>query len=89
MGDIGPEKLILIVIVLLLLFGARRIPEIAQSLGKGIRTFKQSLGGDDVPHDLPRELRARTAERERLPEARDVEPRQSAEPERREPKRLS
>lgn len=38
----GPE-LILIFVVILLLFGAKRIPEVAQGLGKGIREFKKSM----------------------------------------------
>ncbi|HEY7877382.1 MAG TPA: twin-arginine translocase TatA/TatE family subunit [Gemmatimonadaceae bacterium] len=39
----GIEKLVLIFLVVLLVFGARRIPEIAGSMGKGIREFKKSL----------------------------------------------
>ena len=41
--NIGPVELIIIVIVIMLLFGAKRIPELAQGLGKGIREFKKSL----------------------------------------------
>jgi sec-independent protein translocase protein TatA len=49
-GGIGPEKILLLVIVVLLLFGAKRIPEIGSSFGKGIREFKKSIGdsSDDV-----------------------------------------
>ena len=43
MGEIGFEKLLLIAVVVLLLFGAKRVPEIGASLGKGIREFKRSL----------------------------------------------
>jgi sec-independent protein translocase protein TatA len=43
MGGIGPEKIVLLFIVVLLLFGAKRLPEIGASLGKGIREFKGSL----------------------------------------------
>jgi sec-independent protein translocase protein TatA len=43
--SIGPEKILLIVLVLLLLFGARKIPELAGSMGKGIREFKRNLAG--------------------------------------------
>lgn len=39
----GPMELLLIVVVLLLVFGARRIPEIAQGMGKGIREFKRAM----------------------------------------------
>lgn len=40
MGSLGPFELILIFLVVLLVFGAKRIPEIARGLGKGIREFK-------------------------------------------------
>jgi sec-independent protein translocase protein TatA len=39
----GPTELIIILILVLVLFGAKRIPEIAQGLGKGIREFKKSM----------------------------------------------
>ena len=42
-GNIGWTEGILIAFVFLLLFGARRLPEIGQSLGKGIKEFKKSL----------------------------------------------
>jgi sec-independent protein translocase protein TatA len=39
----GPTELLLIFLAVLLLFGAKRIPEIAQGLGRGIRDFKKSM----------------------------------------------
>jgi len=47
MGEIGFEKILLILLVVLLLFGARRIPELAGSMGKGIREFKRNLSDPD------------------------------------------
>ena len=44
MFGIGPEKIVLLAVVALLLFGAKRIPEIGSSFGKGIHDFKKSLG---------------------------------------------
>ena len=49
-----PELLILLV-VLLLVFGAKRLPEMGRSLGKGMREFKDSVSGKDMD-DEPREL---------------------------------
>ena len=46
MDGFGPEKLIFILLILILVFGAKRLPEIGQSLGKGIREFKKSVRGD-------------------------------------------
>ncbi len=42
MGNIGTSELILILLVLFLFFGAKKIPEIAQGLGKGIREFRKA-----------------------------------------------
>lgn len=51
-GGIGVPELLLIFGAILLLFGAKRIPEIAKSLGKGIREFKSSVK-DDSSKDKP------------------------------------
>ncbi len=42
-GNIGMTEILLILLVILVLFGAKRIPELAQGLGKGMREFKKSL----------------------------------------------
>ena len=49
-GQIGMQEIILILFSLLLLFGARRLPELGQSLGKGIREFKRGL--NEIKEDL-------------------------------------
>ncbi len=41
--NLGTGEIIIILIVILLLFGAKRIPELARSLGKGIRSFKSGM----------------------------------------------
>lgn len=46
-GNFGWTEGLLIAFLFLLLFGARRLPEIGQSLGKGIREFKKSLTSPD------------------------------------------
>ena len=43
----GPEWIIVLVVILLFVFGAKRLPEIGSSLGKGLRTFKSAVTGDD------------------------------------------
>ena len=50
-----PELLILLV-VLLLVFGAKRLPEMGRSLGKGMREFKDSVSGKDDDDDDRSEL---------------------------------
>ncbi len=46
---LGFGELLLIFAVLLMLFGAKRLPEVAAGMGKGIRDFKRSLNGLDEP----------------------------------------
>ena len=41
--SLGPTEMIFIMVVLLLIFGAKRLPELGSGLGKGIREFKRSM----------------------------------------------
>jgi sec-independent protein translocase protein TatA len=50
MGSLGPFELVLIFLAILLIFGAKRIPEIARGLGKGIKEFKAAT------NEISREL---------------------------------
>lgn len=47
MGKIGAFELILILAVVLLLFGGKKIPELLRGMGKGIKNFKDGMKGDD------------------------------------------
>jgi sec-independent protein translocase protein TatA len=49
MGNIGAPEIILLLLLALLLFGAKRLPEIGRSLGTGMREFKDSVTGDNRP----------------------------------------
>ncbi|MDQ7816802.1 MAG: twin-arginine translocase TatA/TatE family subunit [Melioribacteraceae bacterium] len=49
-GNIGSTEIILIVLAILILFGAKKIPELAQGVGKGMREFKKAL--KDVEDDI-------------------------------------
>jgi len=52
MEGFGIEKLSLVLVIVLVLFGARRIPEIGASIGKGIREFKRGMS--DAPDEADR-----------------------------------
>ncbi|MCQ2064598.1 MAG: twin-arginine translocase TatA/TatE family subunit [Bacteroidaceae bacterium] len=43
LGGLGTGELIVIVLVILLLFGAKRIPDLMKSMGKGVKSFKQGM----------------------------------------------
>lgn len=47
MPSLGIPELLLIFGILVLLFGAKKLPEIGRGLGEGIRSFKQALSGED------------------------------------------
>jgi sec-independent protein translocase protein TatA len=48
MFGIGMTELIIILVIILVVFGAGKLPEIGKSLGKGIQNFKKSVNEDDV-----------------------------------------
>jgi sec-independent protein translocase protein TatA len=60
-GNLGMWEILLILLVVLLLFGAKRLPEVGSSIGKGIREFKRSIsdtqdaimGPDEQRTNLP------------------------------------
>ena len=58
--DVGIAGLIVILIVALLVFGPKRLPEIGRSLGKGMREFKDSITGDS--DDEKAEIPARSSD---------------------------
>jgi len=45
-GPIGLPEMLIIVLIIILIFGATRLPEIGRGLGKGIRNFKESVKDD-------------------------------------------
>jgi len=72
--NIGMGEMLLIFLVVLLLFGAKRLPEIGSSLGKGIREFKGSV------REVEKEIKAEEVRQVRnAPPPHEVEPRQLSE----------
>jgi sec-independent protein translocase protein TatA len=82
-SGLGPTELIIILVIVLVLFGAKRVPEIGASIGKGIREFKRNI--NDVQRNLDEPDRDQRADR--LPTGDSVA-RPAAEEPVREPKRL-
>ena len=63
-GWIGPSEIIILLVVALLVFGPKRLPEMGRSIGKGMREFKGSLttnDDDDVVPELPTDEPAQPA----------------------------
>ncbi|GAB1419578.1 twin-arginine translocase TatA/TatE family subunit [Bacteroidales bacterium] len=47
LGVVGPSQVLIIVLVIVLLFGGKKIPELMRGIGKGVKEFKDGLNGVD------------------------------------------
>jgi sec-independent protein translocase protein TatA len=78
MGNIGPWQLLIVAALIVLLFGARRLPELARGLGSSLRIFKAETKGmmeDDKKKKSTPEVASSTGE-----SAQSAEPARAAEP---------
>ncbi len=51
---IGPQQIVIVLVVVLLLFGGRKIPELMRGLGSGIKEFKNAAKEDDDDQEEPK-----------------------------------
>ena len=61
MPNVGPLEIAVVLVIVLIIFGPKRLPELGQSMGRGIREFKNSISGEkdkDSPEEKQRELQA-------------------------------
>jgi len=88
MGLDNPLHLAILLLIVLLIFGARRLPELGRSLGEGMRGFKDAITGDSRSDSSPANEREITpAPEQRTPEAPEAESPVTVEPQRSEPQR--
>jgi sec-independent protein translocase protein TatA len=52
MGGLGMPELFVVFLIVIVLFGASRLPQIGKGLGEGIKNFKKGIKGDDTPDQL-------------------------------------
>jgi sec-independent protein translocase protein TatA len=67
-GWFGPWELLILVLIVLLVFGPKRLPEIGRGLGKGMREFKDSVTGKQEKEAKQAALTAASAASEQAPE---------------------
>jgi sec-independent protein translocase protein TatA len=49
----GPLEIVIILVIVLIIFGPKRLPDLGRSLGRGMREFKDSVTGKDKDDELP------------------------------------
>jgi sec-independent protein translocase protein TatA len=55
-GNIGPLEIAIVLVIVLIIFGPKRLPELGRSMGRGIREFRGSLSGDKDKDDDEKQL---------------------------------
>ena len=50
-GSLGVPELLIILLIVLIIFGASKLPQLGKGLGQGLRNFKDSVKGDEPPDD--------------------------------------
>ncbi len=73
MFGFGTGELVVVLVIVVMLFGAKRIPEIMHGLGKGIRTFKRSMDGEEqpeTPSPAPPQAESGRRQKEETPESK-------------------
>ena len=55
--SVGPTQILIILLVLVVLFGASRLPQLGKDIGSGLRNFRKGLT-DDVDDDKPKKLKS-------------------------------
>ena len=79
MPNIGPLEVLVVLIIALVVFGPKRLPELGRSLGKGIREFRGSISGDDDDEDTDSEDKVPELERAKPPTKADTEAAETVE----------
>lgn len=74
LGNIGPLEIIVVLIIALIVFGPKRLPELGSSLGRGIREFRNTVTGEKEDDDEPEVKAIRATTPPTAPVEQPVEP---------------
>jgi TatA/E family protein of Tat protein translocase len=87
-GSIGPQEILIVLVIALVVLGPKKLPEMARSLGRGVKEFKEGINDDDTvdvsadeEEDEPVSARVHELPPADLPPAEAPEPVVAAEPE--------
>jgi sec-independent protein translocase protein TatA len=62
-GNIGLPEILVVLVIALVIFGPKRLPELGRSVGKGIREFRSSISGNDDDDDSSKPAQIEGAEK--------------------------
>ena len=62
---IGPWEIALILVIILIVFGVGKLPQVGGALGKGIRTFRKAQRGEDVEEEEPKKSQPKKTTRKK------------------------
>ena len=81
-GSIGPQEILIVLVIALVVLGPKKLPEMARSLGKGVKEFKEGINDDDTVDVTAdeEERRARELARPRAAARRPAARREPPEP---------
>ncbi len=79
-NQIGPLEIVVVLVIVLLIFGPKRLPGLGKSLGTGMREFKDSITGKDTDDDETVQPEPATLAKAQEPSAPEGEPAATAEP---------
>jgi len=74
LGNIGPLEIIVVLIIALIVFGPKRLPELGSSLGRGIREFRNTVTGEKSDDDEPEVKAIRATAPPTVPVEQPAEP---------------
>ena len=63
LGVIGPWQIVIIALVILLLFGGKKIPELMKGLGKGVKSFKEGVSEVEKEIEKPEEVKPESSDK--------------------------
>lgn len=53
-GSLGLPELLIILLIVIIIFGANKLPQLGKGLGQGLRNFKDSVKGEEPPAEKPK-----------------------------------
>lgn len=71
LGVVGPWQIIIIALVILLLFGGKKIPELMKGLGKGVKSFKEGI--NEIDEQINADVPSRPKENKEIKENNEPE----------------